>query len=63
MSSEDVAPMSKEEQMAYDEWLRKKVQSALNDPRPSIPHEEAIERVKRRLDELVVAKSKRESER
>lgn len=59
MSSEDVAPMSKEEQAAYDEWLRKKVQSALNDPRPSIPHEEAIERVKRRLDELVAAKSKR----
>jgi len=26
---------------AYDAWFRKKVQEALNDPRPGIPHDEA----------------------
>ncbi len=26
----------------YDEWLRAEVQEAMDDPRPGIPHEEAI---------------------
>lgn len=30
----------------YDAWFRAKVQRALQDPRPSIPHEEAMARVK-----------------
>lgn len=29
----------------YDAWLRAKVQRALADPRPSIPHEEAMAHV------------------
>jgi hypothetical protein len=29
------------EQAAYDAWLREQVQASLNDPRPSIPDEEA----------------------
>ncbi|WP_338014960.1 type II toxin-antitoxin system RelB family antitoxin [Pseudoxanthomonas mexicana] len=29
----------------YDAWFRAKVQRALQDPRPSIPHEEAMARV------------------
>lgn len=27
---------------AYDEWLRSKVQAALDDPRPSIPHDQVM---------------------
>ncbi|RKS21568.1 hypothetical protein BJ917_3512 [Pseudomonas sp. WPR_5_2] len=29
------------EQAAYDAWFREQVQASLNDPRPSIPDEEA----------------------
>lgn len=28
------------DEAAYDAWFRKKVQEALDDPRPGIPHEE-----------------------
>ncbi len=27
---------------AYDAWLKKEVEDALNDPRPSIPHQEVV---------------------
>ena len=32
------------EAVAYDKWFRSQVQVALNDPRPSIPHEEVSAR-------------------
>jgi len=34
-----------EEAEAYDVWFRKKVQDALDDPRPPIPHDEAVARL------------------
>lgn len=31
---------------AYDAWLRAQVQEALDDPSPSVPHEEAIRQIR-----------------
>jgi hypothetical protein len=31
---------------AYDRWFRAKVKASLNDPRPSIPHDEAMRRIR-----------------
>lgn len=36
---------TQEEADEYDAWFRKKVQDALDDPRPGIPHDEAMARV------------------
>jgi DNA-damage-inducible protein J len=33
----------------YDEWFRRKVQEALDDPRPAIPHEDAKRRLRQRV--------------
>lgn len=33
---------SEEEAESYDRWFRAKVQAALDDPSPGIPHEEAM---------------------
>lgn len=38
-----VAPCTPEE---YDQWFRAKVQEALDDPRPSIPHEQVMAEVR-----------------
>ncbi len=35
----------------YDRWFREQVQEALDDPRPSIPHEEAMARMEAWLTE------------
>jgi DNA-damage-inducible protein J len=35
---------------AYDAWFRAKVQEALDDPRPSIPHAKAMQEVQARID-------------
>jgi len=42
---------TEEEAKSYDLWFRTKVEQALNDPRPSMPHDEAMTRVDRLLDE------------
>lgn len=34
-----------EEAEAYDAWFRAKVQEALDDPRPPIPHDQAVARI------------------
>lgn len=47
---------TEEEAAAYDHWLRAKVEASLADPRPPVPHEEAMARVKARLDRLVARK-------
>lgn len=39
-----------EEAEAYDVWFRKKVQEALADPRPPIPHEEVVRQVKATIE-------------
>jgi hypothetical protein len=40
---------SAEEEAAYDVWYRKQVQEALDDPRPKIPHDEAMASVRANL--------------
>jgi hypothetical protein len=42
---------TQEEADAYDVWFRAKVQASLDDPTPSTPHDEAMARVDRLLDE------------
>jgi hypothetical protein len=39
-----------EEAEQYDRWFRAKVERALADPRPSIPHDEAMARIQVKLD-------------
>ncbi|TFH80972.1 MULTISPECIES: stability determinant [Pseudomonas] len=42
---------SEEEAESYDRWFRAKVQEALDDPNPGIPHEEAMMRLDQLLEE------------
>jgi hypothetical protein len=39
-----------EEAEAYDVWFRKKVQEALADPRPPIPHDQVVAEMRAILD-------------
>jgi hypothetical protein len=40
-----------EQAASYDRWFRAKVQAALDDPRPGIPHDEAMAIVAQRLED------------
>jgi len=40
-----------EEDASYDRWFRAKVQEALDDTRPGIPHDEAMAQIDRWLEE------------
>jgi hypothetical protein len=40
-------------EQAYDQWLRAKIVAALADPRPSIPHPEAMARIRANLDAII----------
>jgi hypothetical protein len=42
---------SEEEAESYDRWFRAKVQAALDDPRPGIPHVDAMVRLDQLLEE------------
>tara|TARA_R110002072_G_scaffold116942_8_gene247658 strand:- start:4214 stop:4429 length:216 start_codon:yes stop_codon:yes gene_type:complete len=42
---------SEEEAAAYDKWLRAKVEASLADPRPPVPHDEAMARIQAFLTE------------
>ncbi len=54
------APLaSTPDQEAYDTWLRAEVQAAIDDPRPSIPHEEVMQRMHARLAELQAAREEK----
>ncbi len=39
-----------EEEAAYDVWFRAKVQRALDDPAPMIPHAEAMQWIKDQME-------------
>lgn len=39
------------EGLGGDDWFREQVQQALNDPRPAIPHDEAIAKLEAMLKE------------
>lgn len=34
---------------AYDQWLAREIQAAIEDPRPSVPHEEIMARMDERI--------------
>jgi hypothetical protein len=42
--------LTTEEEEAYDRWFRAKVQASLNDPRPSIPHDEAMAQIRTKIE-------------
>ncbi|SAI72966.1 Uncharacterised protein [Bordetella ansorpii] len=45
-----VSEFETEEQAArYDRWLRAKVQASRDDPRPPIPHDQAMARIREKL--------------
>jgi hypothetical protein len=41
---------SAEEEAAYNEWFRKMVEASLADPRPPVPHDEAMARIRTTLE-------------
>jgi hypothetical protein len=41
---------TQEEADAYDAWFRQKVQAGIDDPRPRVPHDEAMARLKATID-------------
>lgn len=58
MISDEDKPLTEAEQASFDNWLKRKVEAAINDPRPSIPHEEVVAYMRKRLEELAATKSK-----
>jgi hypothetical protein len=42
---------TQEEADEYDAWFRKQVQAALDDPRPGIPHDEAMARIRSSIEQ------------
>lgn len=47
------------DQEAYDTWLKAEVQAAIDDPRPSIPHTEVMQRMHARLEVLQAAREEK----
>ena len=43
---------TQEQADSYDRWFRARVQEALDDPRPGIPHDEVMARMEARITEL-----------
>ena len=55
-----VSEFETEEQAAsYDRWFRAKVQASIDDPRPSIPHDQAMAEVEKVLEERRKARASR----
>ena len=40
---------TQEEADAYDRWFREKIEAAMKDTRPSIPHDEAMAQVREKI--------------
>ncbi len=48
-----VSDLGPEEQAAsYDRWFRAEVQASLDDPRPSIPHEQVMEEINALMESM-----------
>jgi hypothetical protein len=55
-----VSEFETEEQAAnYDRWFRAKVQAAIDDPRPSIPHDQVMAKVDALIARHVAARQER----
>lgn len=50
---------SAEEEADYTAWLRAKLQASIDDPRPSIPHEQVMAEIRERLAQLHSGKIQR----
>jgi hypothetical protein len=50
---------TQEQAVSYDRWFRAKVQEALDDPRPAIPHDKAM----KMLDEMIEKKRRERAQR
>lgn len=48
---------SAEEEAEHTAWLRAKLQASIDDPRPSIPHEQVMTEMRERLAQRKAAKS------
>lgn len=48
---------SAEEEAEHTAWLRAKLQASIDDPRPSIPHEQVMAEMRERLAQRKAAKS------
>ena len=44
-----------EQEASYNVWLKEKIQSSLNDLRPSVPHDQVMAKARALLNELKVA--------
>ncbi|KEY57120.1 hypothetical protein [Serratia sp. DD3] len=50
---------TQEQADSYDRWFRARVQAALDDPRPGIPHDEAMAKLDKLLEEKRALRAKR----
>jgi hypothetical protein len=57
-SSIDAEFETEEKAASYDRWFRAKVQASLDDPRPSIPHDQAMAEVRDRIESKRKKRSK-----
>jgi hypothetical protein len=48
---------TEEQAASYDQWFRGKVQEAIDDPRPSIPHDQVAQRIETILAEIRLKKA------
>ena len=54
-----ISEFETEEQAAsYDLWFRAKVQASIDDPRPSIPHDEAMSRIRATIEAAKISRQK-----
>lgn len=47
---------TQEEADAYDRWFRARVEASLADPRPPVPHDGAMARIRKTLEEVKARK-------
>ena len=54
-----VSEFETEEQAAsYDRWFRARVQASLDDPRPSIPHDEVVAKIRAKIERAIANQKK-----
>jgi hypothetical protein len=51
---------TQEPEPGYDDWFRHQVQVAIDDPRPSLPHDLVMERIRLLIDGVAAGKTRRE---
>lgn len=49
---------TQEQADSYDQWFRAKVQEAIDDPRPGVPHDQVMARMDARIVELKARQQK-----